>query len=66
MEIKKTEYVVIPSCGPCVGGHHWTFAGGRDYVLEGTLCDCGEVKYPKPCYCESCGQQIPVDNPLGK
>ena len=39
----------------CIVGHTWTFSGGRDYVLEGILCDCGLTKYETPKYCDKCG-----------
>ena len=58
---EKTEPMIIPApAGKCVGGHTWTFAGGRDYVLEGILCDCGLQRYEKPKYCDKCGHQLPT------
>ena len=54
---ENTEPLIIKANGgSCIAGHTWTFAGGRDYVLEGTFCDCGMKKYEKPNYCDKCGQ----------
>jgi hypothetical protein len=57
-EIKNRHIIITSSGGKCISGHTWTFSGGRDYVLEGTLCDCGMKKYEKPKYCDKCGQQL--------
>ena len=32
----------------CQGGHSWTYAAGKDYLLVGTSCDCGLEKYALP------------------
>lgn len=45
------------SAGKCdIAGHMWTFAGKRDYVPEGTPCDCGMTKYIFYKPCSLCGK----------
>jgi len=64
--MKLTTTTVINGCGEpiivntlpgkCRWGHMWTFAGKRDYIPEGTPCDCGLVKYSLLNICKHCGQ----------
>lgn len=49
--------IVSGSTSKCLGGHTWT-CSGVNTISEGTLCDCGSVKYQNPKYCQACGHQL--------